>query len=355
MTKKLLTLFVALFVCATTFAQPKFWTWSGFDKKRDWTAYFKELKDVGVTGVILGAGVEQLKEVLPIAEKEGIEIYAWLWITNNGGIADKHPEWLDYNQLGQSIKDKKAYVDYYKFLNPAIPEVQDAIVESVRPYAELEGLKGISLDYCRYVDAILPTTLWKNYDVIQDKVYPEWDYGYHPYMIEQFVKEHGYDPREQEDINGDKLWHQYRMDKVTEIANKLAALAKANNKEITASPFPTPEMSRRMVYQDWGKWNLDRAFPMIYDSFYNGDLEWIADCVRDCRRDMKPSANLYFGLYVPGYKQDRGFDIFDAMRTAIDNGAEGVSFFQYGDLNDEQKKELKKFIKRVNKGKRYKK
>ncbi len=342
---KLLMLIVALAIFGTAQAQPTFWTWSGNKEGRDWKEYFKELKSVGVTGVILGVSVERLEELIPIAEKAGVEIYAWLWIMNNGSIAKEHPEWLDYNQHGESIKDKRAYVDYYKFLNPAIPEVQDAIVEQVSRYAAIKGLKGISLDYCRYVDAILPLTLWKNYDVIQDKVYPEWDYGYHPYMLDDFKKKHGYDPREQEDINGDKLWHQYRMDKVNEVVAKLVDVAKKNNIEISASPFPTPEMSRAMVYQDWGKWHLDRAFPMIYDSFYNGDLEWIASCIKDCRRDMQPDTELYFGLYVPGYKQQRGFTIFDAMQTAIDNGAKGVSFFQFDNLTDAEKKELKRFIK----------
>ncbi len=343
-------IFFFLFLCISTLltAQPTFWTWCGYDESRDWHGYFQELQDVGVTGVLLGAPKEGLEKVIPIADSYGIEVYAWLWIMNNASIAKEHPEWLDYNQRGESIRDKKAYVDYYQFLNPAIPEVQEAIVAQVEEIAAIKGLKGISLDYCRYVDAILPTTLWKNYDVVQDKVYPEWDYGYHPQMIKAFISKYGYDPCQQEDINGDKTWHQFRMDKVNEVVDKLVMVAEQYNVEISASPFPTPEMSRRMVYQDWGKWKLDRAFPMIYDSFYTGNLEWIANCIIDCRRDMAPDAHLYFGLYVPGYITHRDFTIFDAMQTALDNGAEGVSFFTFSDLSKEDKEALKQFIKKAN-------
>ncbi|MFI3315083.1 MAG: family 10 glycosylhydrolase [Rikenellaceae bacterium] len=343
--KKIFILLIALLSTLELAAQPKFWTWSGYDKNRDWESYFEELKDVGVTGLLLSASKEGYERLIPLANQHGIEIHAWLWIMNNGTIADKHPEWLDYNQLGESIKDKKAYVDYYKFLNPIIPGVQDAIVEHIDNIASVEGLKGISLDYCRYVDAILPTSLWKNYNVVQTEVLPEWDYGYHPDMINAFIKKHGYDPLTVEDINSDELWHQFRMDKVNDIVKKLRKVAKKRGIELTASPFPTPEMSRQMVYQDWGEWKLDRAFPMIYNGFYYGDLNWIANCVRECREDMYSKAHLYMGIHVPDYKGDGDFSIFEAMDTAFENGAEGISFYTFDSLSKEQKDELKRYIK----------
>ncbi len=347
--KQLTLLAVMLLMSASVLAKPKFWTWTGYEAERDWHAYFAEMKDIGITGIILGANKAEYEHVIPIAKSHGIDIYAWLWIMNNRPLAAEHPEWLDYNRNGESIKDKKAYVDYYKFLNPAIPEVQEAIVKQVEEIASIKGLKGISLDYCRYVDAILPTTLWKNYDVVQDKVYAEWDYGYHPYMLELFQKEYGYDPREQEDVNADKKWHQFRMDKVNEVVFKLDSLTKKYGIELTASPFPTPEMSRRMVYQDWGAWPLDRAFAMIYDEFYHGDLEWIADNVSEARRDMDADGALYFGLYAPGYANDRGFDVYEAMDTAIANGAEGIAFFAPDELIKSDKDRLKAYIKKTTK------
>jgi uncharacterized lipoprotein YddW (UPF0748 family) len=341
---KISALFSCLLLSTAIHAAPKFWTWTEYNKNKDWEAYFEQMKDVGITGFIMGGDRAAFEHVIPIADKVGVDVYAWMWILNNRPLAKAHPEWLDYNQRGESIQDKKAYVEYYKFLNPAIPEVQDAIVQQVEEIARIEGLKGVCLDYCRFVDAILPTTLWKKYDVVQDRVLPEWDYGYHPQMIARFKQKYGYDPREQENPALDGKWGQFRMDQVNELVAKLKGVTYKHGVELTASPFPTPKMSRRMVYQDWGTWPLDRSFAMIYDGFYDGDLNWIAGCIQDCRRDMDPKAKLYFGLHVPSYKEDRGFDVYDAMQTAFDHGAEGIAFFALGDLLKNDRHRLKAFI-----------
>lgn len=82
---------------------------------------------------------------------------------------------------------------------PALPEVREFIKKKIEAYCEVEGLNGIAIDYHRFVDVILPTTLWPKYGIVQDQEYPQWDFGYHPAMIEKFKAAYGYDPREQED------------------------------------------------------------------------------------------------------------------------------------------------------------
>lgn len=349
--RKLFSLLVLLLFVTSVNAKskPEFWTWLSYGDAKNvgWDKYLDELKDVGLTGIILSANPERMQEVTTLANAKGIKVQAWVWIMNNRAIAKEHPDWLDYNQKGESMKDKHAYVEYYKFLNPAVPGVKEAIVEQVAEIAKIDGIEGISLDYCRYVDAILPTSLWQKYDIIQEKIHPEWDYGYHPVMIEAFKKEYGYDPREQKDPSMDAKWHQFRMDKVNDVVAALREVADDNKIELTASPFPTPNMSRRMVYQDWGKWELDRAFPMIYNGFYYGGIDWIVECVQDCRRDMYKKAKLYCGLFVPDYEESKEstFTIYEAMDAAIEAGAKGISFFTYNSFKtDEQKAELKAYI-----------
>lgn len=338
----LITILITLSLSAS--AQPKYWTWGGYSKDKNWSEYLSQLKDVGITGLLLSAPKEGYEKVIPIADSIGIDVHAWLWIMNNGSIASQHPEWLDYNRNGESLKDKKAYVDYYKFLNPIIPGVKDAIVKHIDEIAQIKGLKGISLDYCRYVDAILPTSLWQVYGIKQDKIYPEWDYGYHPDMLAAFKKEYGYDPRQQKDPNKDKKWHQFRMDKVNDIVDLLIEVARNRDIDITASPFPTPRMSQEMVYQDWGKWKLDMAFPMMYHGFYYGDLKWIKKCIVQARKDMQSDTKLYYGMHVPDFKNESPFSMIDAIKIALDNGADGVSFFTFDAMTPKQKQELKEFI-----------
>jgi hypothetical protein len=192
----------------------------------------------------------------------------------------------------------------------------------VRTFCEVDGLGGVSIDYHRFVDVILPTTLWPKYDVVQDREYPQWDFGYHPAMIAAFSARHSYDPREREDPSRDETWLNFRCEQITEVANEIADVVHSYGKAMAASPFPTPKMSRSMVRQDWGKWNLDIVFPMVYHDFYTEDTSFIADCTLENLRDKKPQTTLYCGLMITDT-----LAVTEFMDAALDNGAEGISIF----------------------------
>lgn len=326
-------------------ARPKYWTWCHYSHRIDWDEYFQQMNRVGVRGLILQSSSQDMEKVVPIAKKYGIEVHAWMWVLNNGGLARENPEWLDYNRDGFSLREKEAYVGYYKFLNPAIPEACDAIVEQMTQMAAIEGVSGISMDYCRYVDQILPTSLWPTYGIVQDREYAEWDYGYHPVMIEKFQRQYGYDPRTLEDPSVDSVWLQYRLDAVTDLTHRIGAGVRSLGKNISASPFPTPSMSRRMVRQDWGKWDLDVAFPMIYHGFYYEGADWIAQCVRECVAEL-PDTEIYCGLFVPDFRNaSEGPTLTEAMQAALDAGASGIAVFEFVSMTDDQKEELARFIR----------
>ena len=59
-------------------------------------------------------------------------------------ILKEHPEWFSVNRNGKSLADTTAYVGYYKFLCPALPEVREFIKEKIKTYCEVEGLNGIA-------------------------------------------------------------------------------------------------------------------------------------------------------------------------------------------------------------------
>jgi hypothetical protein len=221
----------------------------------------------------------------------------------------------------------KAYVDYYKFLCPALPEVREYIKKKIIEYCEIDGLNGIAIDYHRFVDVVLPTTLWPRYGIQQDREYPEWDYGYHPEMISIFNERYGYDPRELEDPSIDENWLQFRCDQITEVANEIADLVHSYGKVMAASPFPTPAMSRQIVRQDWGKWNLDIVFPMVYHNFYTGDVSFIEDCMIENRNQKNPNTTLFCGMTATNSSL-----MFECMDAAFNNGAEGVSIFTINNL-----------------------
>ena len=315
----------------TTSAYPLFWTWLDYRPTMNFDSVCVVMKEIGIEGVMLNASTpDEYRQAIPIAHKHGIEVYAWLWTMNlehdRDKIVKEHPEWFSVNRKGESLADTKAYVDYYKFMCPILPEVREHIRKKIVAYCEVEGLNGIAIDYHRFVDVILPTTLWPRYGIVQDREYPEWDYGYHPAMIEAFKAKHGYDPREQEDPSTDELWLQFRCDQITEVANEIADVVHSYGKVMAASPFPTPKMAKRMVRQDWGKWNLDIVFPMVYHNFYTGDVSFISDCTIENVRDKNPETTLYCGMMASEEQ------IFDCMDEALNNGAQGISIFTVNSL-----------------------
>jgi len=319
---------------------PMFWTWYGYNPRPDrpvnLDSIFRVMHETGLDGVILNTNSpENYREAIPIAHKYGLEVYAWWWGLNlehdRDSILKTHPEWFSVNRLGQSLANTKAYVDYYKFLCPALPEVREYLKEKIRKLCEIDGLNAIVIDYTRFVDVILPTTLWSKYGIVQDREYPEWDYGYHPYLVEKFQNLHGYDPRDLEDPSTDELWLQFRCDQVTDLVNELAEVVHSYGKKMSASPFPTPAMSRRMVRQDWGKWNLDIVFPMIYSNFYTGDVSFISDCTIENVKTKNPKTILFAGLTA-----FNGPAMFESMDAALNNDAEGIALFTVGTLREPQ-------------------
>ncbi len=304
---------------------PIFWTWLDYRPGMDFEAVCQKMQDAGIDGVMLNAPTPEDYEVaIPVAHAHGITVHAWLWTMNlehdRAKVLAEHPEWFSVNRLGQSLADTTAYVDYYKFLCPALPEVREYLNDKVKAYCEVEGLEGIAIDYHRFVDVVLPTFLWSKYGVVQDREYPEWDFGYHPEMIRIFMEKYGYDPREQEDPSADLTWRQFRCDQISEVANLFAETVHSYGKVMSASPFPTPKMASRMVRQDWSKWNLDIVFPMVYHTFYTMDPSFEYDCTVENVRDKAQMTVLGCGMIY-------GDDIIACMDEAFRGGAQAVSIF----------------------------
>lgn len=323
---------------------PMFWTWMDYRPGMNFDSVCGIMNETGIDGVMLNApSPDDYRKAIPVAHKHGIEVYAWLWTMNlehdREAILKEHPEWFSVNRKGESLSNNKAYVDYYKFMCPALPEVREHIMKKIKSYCEVEGLNGIAIDYHRFVDVILPTSLWSRYGIVQDKEYPEFDYGYHPAMIKLFSEKYGYDPRKQEDPSADEKWMQFRCDQITEVANEIADVVHSYGKVMAASPFPTPAMARKMVRQDWGKWNLDIVFPMVYHNFYTGDVSFISDCTIENVRDKNPMTTLYCGM-----TGSNGAVMFKCMDAALKNGAKGVAIFTVGSLRSaEIRKQFKTY------------
>ena len=317
---------------------PMFWTWLEDLPDVDMEASFKAMHEAGIDGVMLHAVTKEdyLRDIA-IAKKYGITVYAWLWTLNpprqdRPRMLEEHPEWFDVNRNGQSLADFKAYVSSYKFMCPVLPEVRENLVERVKWLCEIDGIEGICLDYCRLVDVVLPISLSYNYKITQDgEVFPQWDFGYHPAMIEDFQKEFGYDPRDQEDPSRDPKWQKFRCDKISECANLMAETIRSYGKVVTASPFATPKVASFMVAQDIGDWDLDIVFPMLYTAFYTQEAGYAYEGTIENNRDKNPKTVLGAGLDTE--LGDNPEEIFAKMDNAFKAGAQAISLYTIAGLN----------------------
>ena len=317
---------------------PMFWTWLEDLPDVDMEASFKAMHEAGIDGVMLHAVTKEdyLRDIA-IAKKYGITVYAWLWTLNpprqdRPRMLEETPEWFDINRNGQSLAEYKAYVRSYKFMCPVLPEVRENMVNRVKWLCEIDGIEGVCLDYCRLVDVVLPVSLSYNYNITQDgEVFPQWDFGYHPAMIDEFKKEFGYDPRDVEDPSRDPKWQKFRCDKISECANLMAETIRSYGKVVTASPFATPKVASFMVAQNIGDWDLDIVFPMLYTAFYTQEAGYAYDGTIENNRDKNPKTVLGVGLDTE--LGDNPEDIFEKMDNAFKAGAQAVSLYTIAGLN----------------------
>ncbi|MCI1721141.1 MAG: hypothetical protein LKM37_09110 [Bacteroidales bacterium] len=333
----------------------KVWAWMGSvgpmsDAAAD--SVFAKAKEAGIDALIMEvhggnpvgmadttdftdyAAIAATKKAAALAKKYGIELHIWMWIMNRceKNLQAAHRDWYQVNAEGKSCLDYNMYgVDHYRWLCPSQPQVLEYLKARVSEIAEIDGVAGINLDFIRYPDAILPAGLWELRKVHQDKVYPRWDHCYCPYCREQYKKERGIDPIDIQNPTEDKHWMEFRYKAVVKIANALADVIHKHDKIASADVFPSPDVARKLVRQDWTKFtHLDIVFPMIYYQFYNEQAEWIITETKEGVKGLKKSgSNAYLcsGIYADEESAPYLSTIFDYVRGA---GSDGISIYDLG-------------------------
>jgi uncharacterized lipoprotein YddW (UPF0748 family) len=338
-------------------ARRKHWVWIPTRTNRpadEWKRRFALMRESGVSAILpevyngshayfastrLPVESDWLGTILPLARAAGLEVHAWMWALPCmiPQVMTDHPGWYNVNALGESAVSKPAYVPYYKFLDPGRPEVREWVQATVKELASIPELTGVHLDYIRHPDAILPPALWKKYKIVQDKVYPPYDYGYTEYERERFRREYGADPMKPLEPRLASAWFRFQLDMVTGLVNNfLVPAVHARKKQITAAVFPGPSMAREHVRQDWGRWRLDGFLPMLYHTFYNQGPSWVAEQTREGVAAVhKP---VYSGVFA-GPMDEATFA--ETANLALQAGAGGVAVFADGGMDEGKWQALK--------------
>ena len=312
------------------------WTWvhGGQDRtEAEWAEHFARIREAGIQKVLVGGGDVEL--LSGVAHAQGMEFHRWEWILNRNGDAwaqENHPEWFTVSREGKSTLTDPPYVGYYRWVCPSRAPVRAYLAERMSEVAAQPGVDGVHLDYIRHSDVILPRGLWSTYDIVQDQEYPPYDFCYCDACRGQFMEEAGRDPLELEDPAADAQWVRFRWDSVTRLVTELAEAVHGHGKPISAAVFPTPTLARQLVRQAWDQWPVDMLFPMLYQGFYEEDIDWIGEGVMEGVAALGGTGvALRAGLYLPDLDpaQTR-----EAIRVAREAGAAGVAFFEMNGLSD---------------------
>lgn len=325
----------------------KKWIWitPGIDESvENWRIRFEMMKSYGIHGALvqvyaghqalypsdyLSCQKDILNPLIKIGMETGIEVHAWMWTmpNNNPYYIENHPDWYVVNRLNQPAHTHPAYVGYYRFMCPNHPEVQEFLRSNVRELASFQNLSGVHLDYIRMPDVILAIGLQPQYNIVQDKEYPQYDYCYCETCRSKFKEESGLDPMYDLAEPADNMqWRQFRFDSVTRLVNDILA-PEIKNAGITASAAVFPNW--QSVRQQWSQWHLDAYFPMLYHNFYNESPEWIGKQLQQEIDALQKPAPVYAGLFVSELSPAQLKQAFAIIKQS---GSPGYSLFSYGNI-----------------------
>ena len=132
-------------------------------------------------------------------------------------------------------------------------------------------------------------------------------------------------------------WKQFRYDLITSIVNRLSDHIHQKGKQINAAVFPGPNsIAKKIVRQEWNKWNLDAVYPMHYNDFYLEKPEWVGDVTKEGIAATEDKVPLYSGLFICPKPEKKGDEkdpenhgllpeeIATAIRVSMENGATGI-------------------------------
>lgn len=276
-----------------------------------------------------------LEKVIEAAHKMGLKAHAWIVTLkiDNKKFVKEHADWYTVNKMGESSAEKPPYVENYKWLCPRKPQVIGFVKDFFVEVASRFDFDGLHFDYIRLPDIILPKGLRARYTGVPlEEIYvPRFDFCYCDDCRRLFISEVGVDPMMME--YDDPLYQRFfrwRADGVTQLVKEVYNAVKNvySDIEVSAAVFPTPTIAYKYVFQRWHEWPLDLYDPMIYHKYYEEDVEWIGEAVREATSMRLPiSAGILLDF------MDKPEEVYRAFQLAVNNGAKGITLFVYPPKN----------------------
>ena len=320
---------------------------------------FQFYKSSGIDVLMYSGGhdAEVYHRVGKIANETGLRLHAWIPTMKQNKSDELTDDLFAINGNGESALVKPAYIPSYTFLCPSKEKTYLFLEKLYSGIAQVPEVDAVHLDYIRYPDVILARGLWEKYGLIMDREYPQFDYCYCDDCTGAFKQKTGIDIKQVDDPSQVEEWKSFRYDLITNIVNRLADTVHAQGKQINAAVFPGPNsVAKKIVRQEWDKWNLDMFFPMNYNDFYLEDTNWIGAVTKEAVTALEGKKPVISGLFIcpnPEKKtsepdpENHGLlpeELGTAIEQSMKNGATGICLFTPGRMTEEHWKAFEKAI-----------
>ncbi|MBR5588219.1 MAG: hypothetical protein IKW23_05155 [Kiritimatiellae bacterium] len=294
--------------------------------------------EAGVTTLVIDGSPEAIARISAWGKAAGLQTVAWFWSLNRPDDAEalKHPSWYAVSAEGKGChkESERPFVPYYQFLCPSNDAARAYLCQQIQTIAQIPTVDAVQLDYIRMPDVVLPKALWPTYGLDMSTTLPAYDFCYCATCQAAF----GQTPQAD-----DAAWREFRLNRVAAVANALADTVRASGKPCGAAVFPTPAMAATMVYQDWSRFNLDFAFPMVYASFYGEPSDWIVARTVEARQQLQGRYPIYPGLHLPDLPPEALKAIISDL---LEVNPEGVCLFSHETFTPERQATLKALLQR---------
>ena len=302
-----------------------------FEARKRGDACYDSAYEPWATGI--DPGFDPLGDMITKGHALGMEIHAWLVAyriastneVNAPPIYWEHKvgtaeDWIMRNSSGAASDGTNYHFD------PGVPGVQDYTCKVVLDIVTHYDVDGINFDYIRY-----PGNLW----------------GYNDFTRQRFYNEYGYYPPTSTSDSHWSTWCDYRRQQVTDLVKKCYLEVMAVRPDVKMSICGvtwggisnfTSTSSYTSVFQDWRKWMqdhiIDLSIPMDYkrehDSTQANDYRDWCDFAINNRNGRQ--TNIDQGSYLNSIANS-----LIQLDYALDQGADGVSTYDYWSTNNEGK------------------
>ena len=221
-------------------------------------------------------GWDPLALAIKEAHKRGIELHAYVnvfpaWRSkkfpprDSGQLWWEHPDWFMCDAAGHRMIprdkeiDKKG--DWYSFLSPGIPAVQDYLADLCEELATHYDIDGLHYDYIRY-----PREIREVAEGYEQRAKKLGNWSYDPVSLARFSHETGIAAP---DLNP-KAWIKWRAAQITETTRKISERVRKARPHIiiSAAVMADPDDAYKTKLQDYVTWMekgyLDAAITMNY-------------------------------------------------------------------------------------------